>query len=77
MRDSMRNIEENGYVTNSKPLTKLNKNSYNKGDPIKCDCGQIIAYRKNGKLVLYCKKCKRQVPFVIEPEPMSQSHRGH
>ena len=50
-------------------LTKNNNMKYNKGKPVKCTCGQLIAYKKDGKLMLYCKKCKRQIPFVVEPEP--------
>lgn len=51
-------------------LTNRVKNGYNRGKPVKCDCGQIIAYMKNGKLMLYCKHCKKQIPFDIkEPEP--------
>lgn len=57
-------------------LTGGNKNKYNKGKPVRCDCGQLIAYYKNGNLMIYCKKCKKQIPFTIseEPEPKSQSH---
>ncbi len=52
-------------------MTGNMKKGYNKGSPIKCDCGKIIAYVKNGKLFLYCKNCKRQIPIMIriEPEP--------
>lgn len=48
-------------------MTDSKETKYNKGSPVKCECGQIIAYKKDGKLILYCKKCKRQIP--IEPEP--------
>lgn len=45
-------------------MTDDRKIVYNKGEPVKCDCGQIIAYRKEGILMLYCKKCKRQIPYT-------------
>lgn len=48
-------------------LTKDDNDRYTKGEPIRCDCGKIIAFKKDGKLWLYCKKCKREIP--IEPEP--------
>ena len=48
-------------------LTEYTPQKYNKGDPVRCECGKIIAYKKDGKLMLYCKQCKRQIP--IEPEP--------
>ena len=53
-------------------LTQDKDVGYNKGNPIRCECGKIIAYLKDGKIVLYCKQCKRQIP--LEPEPLSQSH---
>ena len=55
-------------------LTRNKKNSYNRGIPVRCDCGQIIAFKKNGQLMLYCKHCKQQIPFRYEPEPSSLSH---
>lgn len=57
----------------NKELTNNRINKYNKGSPVHCDCGQVIAYMKNGKLMLYCKKCKRQIPFVIAPEPRARA----
>ena len=54
-------------------MTNKQNTKYNKGSAIKCECGQIIAYRKNGRLMLYCKKCKRQIPFSIEPEPRARA----
>ena len=48
-------------------MTTQRDSNYNKGKPIKCECGKIIAYVKDGKLWLYCKKCRKQIP--IEPEP--------
>lgn len=38
-------------------------------DEVKCDCGKVIAYKKGNTLYIYCKKCKRQIPVKIEPEP--------
>lgn len=57
-------------------MTVNNRNGYNKGSPVRCDCGQIIAYKKDGKLMLYCKKCKRQIPYTIEPEPRARATRS-
>ena len=48
------NIEYNGNI----------RNNSNLGEPVRCDCGWIVAYEKNGRIYLYCKKCKRQIPFV-------------
>ena len=48
-------------------LTGKGADNYNKGSPVRCECGKIIAYRRDGKIYLYCKQCKRQIP--IEPEP--------
>ena len=57
-------------------MTEHSETVYNKGKPVKCDCGQIIAYRKDGKLMLYCKKCKRQIPYTLEPEPRARAIEG-
>lgn len=64
-------------------MTVYNKNGYNednRGSPVKCECGQIVAYKKNGKLMVYCKRCKRQIPFVVdidfEPEPRARATRS-
>lgn len=50
-------------------MTKNKENAYNKGEPVRCECGYLIAYKKDDKIMLYCKKCKRQIPFRLEPEP--------
>lgn len=34
--------------------------------PIKCDCGKIIAYYKDGKIYLWCKQCKREIEINIK-----------
>lgn len=31
------------------------------GVPIKCDCGRVVAYIKDGKIYVRCKSCKREV----------------
>jgi len=46
-------------------LTDSGKTTYNKGKPIRCGCGCVIAYKKNDILMLYCKKCKRQIPYIV------------
>lgn len=47
-----------------KRLTKDKMAKYNKGKPVRCECGWIVAYERDGVLYLYCKKCKRQIPYV-------------
>ena len=40
---------------------------------IKCDCGKLVGKYKDGKLYLYCKKCKKEVEIKINNiEPKSQ-----
>jgi hypothetical protein len=29
--------------------------------PIKCECGRVIAFLREGKVYVRCKKCKREV----------------
>ena len=42
-------------------------------EPMKCACGQIVAYKRGNVLYLYCKRCKRQIPIKIEPEPRARA----
>lgn len=36
---------------------------------IKCDCGKLIARAKDGKVYVWCKHCKKEVPIKLEVEP--------
>lgn len=40
--------------------------------PIRCNCGKIVAYNRNGRIEVYCKECKKQIPVVILPQPYMQ-----
>lgn len=33
--------------------------------PIKCNCGKIVAKRRDGKLYVWCKSCKREFEIPI------------
>lgn len=37
---------------------------YSKGIPVRCECGKIVAYERNGKIYVYCKSCKRQIAVI-------------
>lgn len=40
---------------------------------IKCDCGKLVGRYENGKLYLYCKKCKKEIEIEVNKlEPKSQ-----
>lgn len=39
---------------------------------VKCDCGKLIAKKKNGKIYLWCKHCKKEIELKIESEPLSR-----
>ena len=43
---------------------------YNKGDPVKCECGKVIAFKKDGDIYIKCKKCKRII-LVIRAESLN------
>lgn len=34
---------------------------------INCDCGKMLARCENGVLWLWCKQCKKEVPYVLVP----------
>lgn len=45
------------------------------GTAVKCTCGKMVARIRNGKVYVYCKTCKREVPLDIEPRAtVAQSH---
>ena len=52
------------------------KNKLNSGGkPIQCTCGKMVARIRNGKVYVFCKTCKREVPLDIEPRAtVAQSH---
>lgn len=33
--------------------------------PVVCECGKVIAVKKGDKIILMCKKCKRQIEFKL------------
>lgn len=40
---------------------------------IKCECGKLLARYEDGKIFLYCKRCKKEVEIEIKNlEPKSQ-----
>lgn len=45
-------------------MTETKVMTYNKGNPIKCDCGKIVAYERNGIIYVYCKSCRRQIAVI-------------
>lgn len=56
----MRKRQEIGGET----LTKSAEKVYNNGEPVKCECGKIVAYERNGNVYVYCRSCKRQVAVI-------------
>ena len=40
---------------------------------IKCDCGKLLARHEKDKIILYCKRCKKEVEIEINKlEPKSR-----
>ena len=40
---------------------------------IKCECGKLLARYEKEKIILYCKRCKKEVEIEINKlEPKSQ-----
>ena len=42
-------------------LTYKEQIKYNKGEPIKCECGKRIGYILNGKIYIFCRSCKKEI----------------
>lgn len=59
----MKNIlasNKNGDIMN----TEQNK----KGRPINCNCGKLVAVEYNGRVFVYCKRCRQQIEVrITEP----------
>jgi hypothetical protein len=36
------------------------------GKPIKCDCGKLLARVRDGKVYVWCKVCKKEIPLKTE-----------
>ena len=34
---------------------------------VNCACGKMLARYENGVLFLWCKSCKKEVPYVLIP----------
>ena len=47
----------------------------NKSNEMRCDCGKLIAMVIDGKIVVKCRGCGRQIPlaFVESQEPKGKS----
>lgn len=47
----------------------------NKGRPVRCDCGKLIAYERDGGIYVMCKRCKREIR--VTKEPRIQAIKSH
>ena len=47
-------------------LTKENLIQYNKGKPIRCACGKLIGYLRDGEVYILCRGCKHEVNIRAE-----------
>ncbi|MCR4746561.1 MAG: hypothetical protein K5894_15200 [Lachnospiraceae bacterium] len=43
----------------------------NEGIPITCDCGNIVAFERNGKVFIKCHRCHREIEIT------KTESRGH
>lgn len=44
-----------------KGLTYKEVIEYNKGKPIRCQCGRIIGYKVDNDIFIFCRSCKKQI----------------
>jgi hypothetical protein len=51
-------------MSNNKTLTKKENTTYNKGDPIRCDCNRVVSFIKDGKLYVKCQECKKWIAVL-------------
>lgn len=48
----------------------------NSGTPVKCDCGKLVAIRRDGEIFIMCKHCKKQIPLSRMLEPRAFEPRA-
>lgn len=46
-----------------------NRKTEYKGRPIKCKCGKLIAYERDGAVYVQCRGCKHEHKIEIAKEP--------
>ena len=49
---------------------------HNKGTPVTCECGKLIAFERNGKVYVKCRRCKREIE-VHAREPRTPEVKSH
>lgn len=43
------------------------------GKPLLCDCGKLLAYKRDDKIYVWCKRCKKEIEVAnIEPRAVSK-----
>lgn len=45
-------MEQKEYLTYNERI------KYNKGRPIRCTCGRIIGFERDGEIYIICRSCK-------------------
>jgi hypothetical protein len=60
-----------GVLQNSKTCCRMEVERTNKNKEVYmprklgCSCGKLLAKEENGVLYLWCKECRRQIPFAV------------
>ena len=49
----------------------MTKNRKIVGNPVRCECGKLVAVERHGRIYVYCKACKRQVEVTRLKSPES------
>ena len=47
----------------------------NNGNPIRCDCGKLVAKERDGRIYVFCRACKREIE-VARKSPEVREPRG-
>lgn len=45
-------------------MTDNKEIGYNKGSPLRCTCGRVAAFMKDGKVYVKCKDCRKWVAVL-------------
>lgn len=52
------------------------KQNTDRGKAVNCSCGKLLAVERNGRIYVYCKRCKREFP-VARLEPRAEEPRAN
>lgn len=54
------------YMKSKEQLTNCHNIGYNNNEPVKCDCGRMVAVIRDGNIYVKCRRCKREIKVRVQ-----------